>query len=195
MKKKLQNDFHLYQIYHKIKHYNLSKILYIDDSSVAILATNHILKSINCLFRCVSNLDMLFFEIEEFHPDIFIIDIVMPKYNGIQIVNMIKEAYPNKNAVYIATSVLNNSYDLQELSRHFDLFIPKPIEKTSFEFLTIGDEIVIKDNRKPNYLKNHKNVAPKINIRYSNPYPTTKGRVYISATPDYQNFLRNIQKR
>ena len=75
--------------------------------------------------RCVSNLNAIMLEIEDFQPDIFLLDIIMPKCNGIELVKQIKEEY-KKKSIYIATSVLDNSFDLNEISQNFDYFIPKP---------------------------------------------------------------------
>ena len=158
--------FGQYQIYNKIKSINASKILYIDDSSVALLAAQLILKGMGYHIRTVSNVAEVILEIEDFIPDIFIIDMVMPKCNGLDLLKQIKEYY-SKKAIYICTTMLDNNFDLNEISKYFDYFIPKPLEKNSFSFLTIGDKIISnKKEQKKSYLKKKINKISKFSFLY-----------------------------
>ena len=192
---KSQLQFAQYQIYNKIKSINASKILYIDDSSVALLAGQLILKTMGYHIRTVSNLSTLILEIEDFLPDIFIIDMVMPKCNGLDLLHQIKDYY-SKKAIYICTTMLDNNYDLNEISKHFDYFIPKPLEKNSFSFLTIGDKIVTnKKEQKPSFFKKKINKISKYSFLYNDPYPIKKGRLILQGNPSYQSFLDNINKK
>lgn len=185
-----------YQIYNKIKDINASKILYVDDSSVSLLVAKYILDELGYQNRCVSNLNAIMLEIEDFQPDIFLLDIIMTKCNGIELVKQIKEEY-KKKSIYIATSVLDNSFDLNEISQNFDYFIPKPIEKANFNFLTIGDKIAetIKEEKKPSYFKTKIRNISKHSIIYRDPYPKNKGRLVLQGNPYYQSFLQNISRK
>ncbi len=66
---------------------------------------------------------------EQYHPDIVITDIQMPKKNGLEMAHAIKTHAPN-TPVVITTAFNEERYFLEAIERGIDAFLFKPIDRT-----------------------------------------------------------------
>ena len=140
--KKLKNLelFAKYKIFHQIKNLNASKILYIDECPISCSVAKSTLANMGYIVDIENNIQTVFNKVEIFIPDIIMIDINSKNFNAIDILNLIKTKMGNRQTISIA--VVNNydKYDFFKTSFYFDFLISKPIEKKSFDFLTLGDK-------------------------------------------------------
>lgn len=86
-------------------------ILLVDDDEDVIKYVTRILKKIDCEIISANNGEDGMKMINEFHPDLIILDVLMPKNNGINLFLDIKSSEPLKNIpVIILSGVSERSF-------------------------------------------------------------------------------------
>lgn len=111
----------------KEKRNHKPKILVVDDSQYMREYLMEILKTES--FQCAeaSDGDEMFRMVEKFHPDIVILDLIMPIMDGISATSILQKKYPYIKVI-ACSSQDNNMTRLQAFERGADDFIAKPLD-------------------------------------------------------------------
>ncbi|WP_068242530.1 response regulator transcription factor [Hydrotalea flava] len=124
------------------------KVLLIDDSTIILTVMSEVLASISCVasIKTSSAPVQALQTIEEFKPDVLLLDINMPEKNGIEVLKEVKEHYPavkvimltNHSTEYYRNTCYNiGAYHFIDKANEFDQIAPL-MEKISTE----SDEIL-----------------------------------------------------
>ena len=87
---------------------NPKKILIVDDEELVVKALTDKLTSENFLTESASDGQEALKKVEQFKPDLVLLDIIMPKLDGISVLKKLKGSNDTKNIPII---VLTNLYD------------------------------------------------------------------------------------
>jgi DNA-binding response OmpR family regulator len=70
-------------------------------------------------------------KVRSFHPDLILLDIMMPKLNGFEICKLVKEAPETKKTVILMITSLDELYHVTHaIDVHTDDYVTKPVSKT-----------------------------------------------------------------
>jgi DNA-binding NarL/FixJ family response regulator len=126
----------------KYKAKNL-KVLLIDDSTIILTVMSEVLSTVPCVssIKTSSAPVQALQTIEEFKPDVLLLDINMPEKNGIEVLKEVKENYPevkvimltNHSTEYYRNTCFNiGAYQFIDKANEFDKIAPI-MEKISTE--------------------------------------------------------------
>ena len=106
---------------------SLGKILVVDDEPDIVDLVTTILTAENITVRGLTSSEKVLAEIAEFKPDVLFSDIAMPEINGLDLLALVKKAYPDLPVVFISGYV-NKEILLQAI--HFGVYavIEKPFD-------------------------------------------------------------------
>jgi CheY-like chemotaxis protein len=102
-------------------------ILIVDNDNDNLLFASYIIESMGLNYVVTDDSEQCLNLVAELLPDIILLDIVMPKLNGLEIVNLIKQDESLAHISLIAVTGLTKTEDRQELiSAGFDDYLCKP---------------------------------------------------------------------
>ena len=110
------------------------KLLIADDNYQDVFLAKDTIETLNIdieIFEAENGIEAIAM-IEKEHPDIILLDIKMPKMDGLEALKIIKEKYPTIKVIMLTTS----DYDKDILTSHqlkADAYIIKPIDTFDFE--------------------------------------------------------------
>ena len=192
--------FSKFKIFHKIKHLNASKILYIDDCITSCLIAKKTLISKGYLVEIENNVNFIFRKVEKFIPDIIIISISSNSYNAIDVLNLIQKKLLQRSLISIAITNYSDKYDYYKISFYFDFLISKPIESKIFDFLDIGNKIYIKNSKlkkveKKKHLQKVYYAYDRSLESHKNIYQNSLEQIIINCDDKFKNWLNYIKER
>lgn len=156
------------------------KVLYVEDDEFARNEMRHFLKKrVGKVFMAANGIEGVEAS-EVYSPDIAIVDLLMPKMDGLTMIRKIREK-GLKTKVIVLTSVKNGDTVIETVNAGIDYYIVKPIDFTELELKIkqIGEDIstgrgnsigsmerlenkrVIEDNIKKRYIKEYKSYIGK----------------------------------
>lgn len=108
----------------------LSKVLVIDDEPTNRILLRHMLKPLGCQIKEAESVEQGLVIAEEFHPDLFLLDIMMPQTTGFEMCLTLKKM---PNFAKIPVIFITALTDVQEKVRGFAVggadYITKPFQK------------------------------------------------------------------
>ncbi|WP_298302818.1 response regulator [Hydrotalea sp.] len=119
------------------------KVLLIDDSTIILTVMSEVLATVSCVATvktCSAPMHALQ-TIDEFKPDVLLLDINMPEKNGIEVLKEVREHYPavkvimltNHSTEYYRSTCYNfGAYHFIDKANEFDQIAPL-MEKISTE--------------------------------------------------------------
>jgi DNA-binding NarL/FixJ family response regulator len=124
------------------------KVLLIDDSTIILTVMSEVLATVPCVSTIKTSSAPVYAlqTIEDFQPDVIVLDINMPEKNGIEVLKEVKEHYPaikvimltNHSTEYYRNTCYNiGAYHFIDKANEFDQIGPL-MEKISTE----SDEIL-----------------------------------------------------
>jgi two-component system, cell cycle response regulator len=110
-----------------------AKILILDDDEPEGMLMKHILESIHISAVYLQDETKLFSALEEFKPDLLLLDIQMPKYNGKLLLQVLRENIHFKDLlIVVVTALLANEIDEWAYQAKCDAVIHKPLNVPVF---------------------------------------------------------------
>ncbi len=106
----------------------MKKILVVDDDEEVLETIQLILEIGGYDVEPLDNAELIFERIEEFQPDLILLDIVLGKIDGREVCNQIKSLYETRN---IPILMMSGLYDVKEVQRMVpapDDFMQKPFK-------------------------------------------------------------------
>ena len=112
-----------------------SRVLIVDDNSQNVELLQAFLESLPVqLATAIDGVDCLE-KVKEFHPDLILLDIMMPKMSGFQVCKKLKTDPATRDIQILMVTALNELGDIEQATEcGTDDFVSKPVNK--FELLT-----------------------------------------------------------
>ncbi|MBQ9610540.1 MAG: response regulator [Lachnospiraceae bacterium] len=126
-----------------------ARLLLVDDNELNIHIVTMLLKSTEISMDTVLSGAEALELIQANHYDIMLIDYMMPGMNGIDLLNNIKEKYPDvyeKTPIFALTAAVNTEARDKLLNAGFKGFIPKPVEGNILAY-------IVKNNLPPELIE------------------------------------------
>jgi CheY-like chemotaxis protein len=163
------------------------KILIVDDDPVTRKNLTELLKGFGYDASAVKSGALAIDAIEEDGYDIALVDLKMPKMNGIEVLKALKELKPNLYVVIItAYATIETAIEAMKLGA-FD-YLRKPFKSKDLKTIISN---IIKEQRFGERLIEHKTIAPEKDV-FASFFRRSKGRKAIALTLDDP---KEIQKR
>lgn len=107
-----------------------SKILIADDNETNVELLEAYLADVDCeLAVAVDGRDTLD-KVEEFHPDLILLDIMMPKLSGFEVCQKLKDDPKTRGIMILMVTALNELGDIERaVNAGADDFLSKPVNK------------------------------------------------------------------
>jgi two-component system alkaline phosphatase synthesis response regulator PhoP len=107
-----------------------SKILIADDNETNVELLEAYLADVDCeLGVAVDGRDTLD-KVEEFHPDLILLDIMMPKLSGFEVCQKLKDDPKTRGIMILMVTALNELGDIERaVNAGADDFLSKPVNK------------------------------------------------------------------
>jgi two-component system, OmpR family, alkaline phosphatase synthesis response regulator PhoP len=111
------------------------KILIADDNPANVELLEAFLSEIDCeIATAVDGKDAME-KVDSFHPDVILLDVMMPKLNGFEVCRKIKERPETKKIMILMVTALNELGDIERaIAAGTNDFLSKPVHK--LELLT-----------------------------------------------------------
>lgn len=105
-----------------------SRVLIVEDSRVAVAAIGHALSEHGIDTRAIHDPGMLLQALESFHPDLILMDMYMPRFNGVEATRVLRQipAYSATPIVYLSGES-EISMQIEALRLGGDQFLIKPV--------------------------------------------------------------------
>ncbi len=125
------------------------KILIADDNGANCELMEAYLAGIDCDTQIAVDGQDTLDKVASFHPDLILLDIMMPKLNGFEVCEKIKSDPANKRIMVLMVTALNELGDIERaIAAGTDDFLSKPVNKLELlkrvenmlRFKDIGDE-------------------------------------------------------
>ena len=125
------------------------KILIADDNGANCELMEAYLAGIDCDTQIAVDGQDTLDKVASFHPDLILLDIMMPKLNGFEVCEKIKSDPINKRIMVLMVTALNELGDIERaIAAGTDDFLSKPVNKLELlkrvenmlRFKDIGDE-------------------------------------------------------
>jgi len=123
------------------------KILIVDDDSSVRYNLRKVLNEFDLDIYTAKDGEKGLKEYEERNPEIILIDWLMPKLNGIELIEKIRDNNERKPAIIFLTAVSSQSAKMMALKSGADFYLTKPVNKLKLS------KIINKIIRNPNYYK------------------------------------------
>ena len=94
-------------------HSNQSLILAVDDNEEQLLLISYALMSFNCSFVTALDAQTAFSIAKDHQPALILLDIVMPRENGVELVQKLKQNERTRKIPIIAVTALSRDRDLE----------------------------------------------------------------------------------
>lgn len=96
----------------------MSRILILDDNKVFLTVATDVLKNAGHEVISISNTSNIENYLEHETFDLLITDIIMPEKEGIEIIMMVKNKYPDTKIIAITGMQMGDSFDLLTIARN-----------------------------------------------------------------------------
>lgn len=106
----------------------MKKILVVDDDEEVLETIQLILEIGGYDVEPLDNAELIFERIEEFEPDLILLDIVLGKIDGREVCNQIKSLYQTRNIPILMMSGLYDVKEVQNMVPAPDDFMQKPFK-------------------------------------------------------------------
>lgn len=114
---------------------NQPLILIIDDDTDNLLLASYVVESLGMAFVFTDKTEECLNLIDKLSPDIILLDIVMPKINGLELANTIKQDRNTSHIPIIAVTGLTRTQDIIKIKQAgCDAYICKPYLIEDLEF-------------------------------------------------------------
>jgi two-component system, OmpR family, response regulator len=113
------------------------RILCVDDNEDAVDSLGTLLAIVGCNVAVASDAVKALAQVEEFRPQVCILDITMPGMDGCELASRLRDGTAAAESLLIALTALGDYNSLERIAAAgFDLYFTKPIEpKELFETL------------------------------------------------------------
>jgi len=110
----------------------MARILVLDDNKVFLTVANDVLSEAGYEVNTVSNTSNIDKLLEGEKFDLLITDIIMPEKEGIEIIMMAKEKYPEMKIIAITGMQMGESFDLLQIAKNIGAHetLKKPFSNT-----------------------------------------------------------------
>jgi len=106
---------------------NYPLILAVDDDQDNLLLLSEVLKSMNCTFMTATHGQTAIFLAQDCQPDLILLDVMLPDFNGMEVVQRLRQNQQTNKIPIIAITALARVEDRERLlSAGFDDYISKP---------------------------------------------------------------------
>ena len=107
-----------------------SKILIADDNPANVELLEAYLGDMDCKIAVAVNGQETLDQVAEFHPDLILLDIMMPKLSGFEVCKTLKEDPDTSHIMVLMVTALNELGDIERaVACGCDDFLSKPINK------------------------------------------------------------------
>ncbi len=106
------------------------RILIADDNSANVDLLEAYLDGIECEVEVASDGAQTLEKVASFHPDLILLDVMMPKLNGFEVCKQIKDDPETNRIMILMVTALNELGDIERaVSAGTDDFLSKPIQR------------------------------------------------------------------
>ncbi|MFD2286195.1 response regulator [Pedobacter petrophilus] len=112
------------------------KILFLDDDPIALYSFGAILKDAGYEVRCVESTELFSSQVDEFLPNLIILDIRLGNTDGRKICNELKLNMATRNIPIVMLTALSHE-EISEMECEADAIIGKSLESANL-LLTVG---------------------------------------------------------
>jgi two-component system, OmpR family, alkaline phosphatase synthesis response regulator PhoP len=107
-----------------------SKILIADDNLTNVELLEAYLDGVECEIAVATDGRDTLAKVAEFHPDLILLDIMMPKLSGFEVCKALKRDEATRQIMILMVTALNESGDVERaVSAGCDDFLSKPVDK------------------------------------------------------------------
>ncbi len=112
---------------HEYKYSQPPVILAVEDDDDNLLLLSYTLESLGCKIICQKDSSLTVLVAKEYQPDLILLDIVLPKLSGIDVVRCLKQEPLTSHINVIAVTALATAEDKERILKSgFDDYISKP---------------------------------------------------------------------
>jgi len=108
------------------------KILIVDDDLATLEAVSIIFEEFGYLVKIAETTDHIITEVENFQPDLIIMDVSIPAIGGVEATRLLKSKKVYRN-IPVLLITANNDIDLFSKQAHADAYLPKPFDIDKLE--------------------------------------------------------------
>ncbi|WP_026100255.1 response regulator [Fortiea contorta] len=102
-------------------------ILVVEDHDDSLLLISYALESLGCRFICQADSTTTVLVAKEYHPDLIMLDILLPSLNGIEVVRRLKQEALTADIPVLAVTALASREDRERIIKAgFNDYISKP---------------------------------------------------------------------
>lgn len=107
-----------------------SRILIADDNPTNVELLEVYLADVDCEIATAADGRQTLEQVARFHPDLILLDIMMPKLSGFEVCKKIKEDPATRNIMILMVTALNEDGDIERaVAAGCDDFLSKPVNK------------------------------------------------------------------
>ncbi|MCL2931741.1 MAG: response regulator [Trichodesmium sp. MAG_R03] len=129
-----------------------NKVLIADDDSIVRTLYSRILANIGLDITLASNGLEAIEKIKQYHPDLVILDIIMPEMNGYQVCRQIKSQSQTMKIPVVFCSNKSSEVDVYwALQQGADGYISKPVEKSELMTLMVRFNMIKNESQEHSY--------------------------------------------
>jgi two-component system alkaline phosphatase synthesis response regulator PhoP len=108
----------------------VSKILIADDNTANVELLEAYLSDIDCEVAIACDGQETLDRVQDWHPDIILLDVMMPKFSGFEVCRQIKDGLKTKRIMVLMVTALNELGDIERaVASGTDDFLSKPVQK------------------------------------------------------------------
>ncbi|MBN1181995.1 MAG: response regulator [Bacteroidales bacterium] len=128
---------------------NQTRILIVDDSDTTLyLVRSFLQESIDCQVFLEHNSKRALNTIARLHPDILILDLLMPHKTGLEILYSIRSKSINKDLPVVILSSASSNYYIREANRlHATYYLTKPIRKETLVNAILNIQVTLSNSK------------------------------------------------
>jgi two-component system, OmpR family, alkaline phosphatase synthesis response regulator PhoP len=117
----------------EISHMPSSKILIADDNQPNVELLEAYLAGVDCEIAIAADGQETLKKVEEFQPDLILLDIMMPKLSGFEVCRLLKSNPATRHVMILMVTALGESGDIERaVAAGCNDFLSKPINKLDF---------------------------------------------------------------
>lgn len=107
-----------------------SRILIADDNEANVELLEAYLEGVNCEIAIAADGRETLEKVAEFHPDVILLDVMMPKLSGFEVCRQVKDDPQTRKIMVLMVTALNELGDIERaVAAGTDDFLSKPVQR------------------------------------------------------------------